>query len=71
MTDLQVESRRGSGVGAVLMDAVVWHPRLSGVRSLELVCQPELMSFYRRWGFTEDVGGSRLMRRTADSRLVG
>ncbi|BCB80952.1 hypothetical protein Pflav_073620 [Phytohabitans flavus] len=33
---------RGSGVGAMLMDAVVRHPRLAQVRSVELVCQPEL-----------------------------
>jgi len=65
------EAHRGSGIGAALMDAVVHHPRLSDVRSLELVCQPELMAFYQRWGFTEEVGGSRLMRRTADSQLLG
>jgi len=61
---------RGSGLGALLMDAVVRHPRLAGVRSVELVCQPELMPFYRRWGFTDQVGGSRLMRRTTDPRLA-
>ncbi|MEV0431548.1 GNAT family N-acetyltransferase [Micromonospora sp. NPDC050495] len=62
---------RGSGLGAMLMDAVVGHPRLAAVRSIELVCQPELMPFYRRWGFTEQVGRSRLMRRTADPLLTG
>lgn len=61
---------RGSGLGATLMDAVVGHPRLAAVRSVELVCQPELMPFYRRWGFTEQVGGSRLMRRSADPFLA-
>jgi predicted N-acetyltransferase YhbS len=65
------ETHRGSGLGAALMDAVVHHPRLADVRSVELVCQPDLMPFYRRWEFTEEVGGSRLMRRTADPRLVG
>ncbi|MFF0345277.1 GNAT family N-acetyltransferase [Kribbella sp. NPDC004875] len=64
------ESQRGSGVGAVLLDAVVNHPELTGVRSLELVCQPDLVPFYRRWGFTDAVGGSRLMRRSTDERLV-
>jgi N-acetylglutamate synthase-like GNAT family acetyltransferase len=64
------ERRRGSGVGAKLLDSVVNHPDLASVRSLELVCQPDLISFYRRWGFTDQVGTSQLMRRTADSRLV-
>jgi predicted GNAT family N-acyltransferase len=62
---------RGSGLGAMLMNAIVGHPRLAAVRSIELVCQPELVPFYRRWGFTEQVGGSRLMRRTADPLLTG
>ncbi|NEA32024.1 GNAT family N-acetyltransferase [Streptomyces sp. SID13031] len=61
---------RGSGLGAALMDAVVQHPRLTDVRSIELICQPDLVPFYRRWGFTDGVGGSRLMRRTTDPRLV-
>jgi predicted GNAT family N-acyltransferase len=62
---------RGSGLGAMLMDTVVGHPRLAGVRSIELVCQPDLVEYYRRWGFTERVGRSRLMRRTADPLLAG
>ena len=64
------ESRRGSGLGAALLDAVVNHPQLAAVRSLELVCQPELIPFYRRWGFTDHVGSSTLMRRTTDARLT-
>lgn len=51
---------RGCGLGAVLMDTIVGHRRLAAVRSVELVCQPDLMPFYRRWGFTEQVGRSRL-----------
>jgi GNAT superfamily N-acetyltransferase len=62
---------RGSGLGAMLMDATVGHPRLAGVRSVELVCQPDLVPFYRRWGFTDGVGRSRLMRRTDDPLLTG
>jgi predicted GNAT family N-acyltransferase len=56
---------RGAGLGAMLMDAVVGHPRVGAVGGVELVCQPDLMPFYRRWGFTEHVGRSRLMRRGA------
>jgi GNAT superfamily N-acetyltransferase len=60
---------RGAGVGAMVMDAVLEHPKVAGVASVELVCQPDLIPFYRRWGFTDQVGGSRLMRRTADPSL--
>ncbi|MFI5730849.1 GNAT family N-acetyltransferase [Kribbella sp. NPDC051587] len=54
---------RGTGHGATLMDAIVTHPDLQQVRSIELVCQPDLIPFYRRWGFTDEVGQSLLMRR--------
>ena len=62
--------RRGAGLGAALMDAVISHPDLADVRSIELVCQPELVPFYRRWGFTDEVSRSLLMRRTSDPRLA-
>ena len=61
---------RGTGVGVRLVDAVLAHPKVEGVRSVELVCQSDLVPFYERWGFTAEVGGSRLMRRTADPGLV-
>ncbi|SNY46086.1 GNAT family N-acetyltransferase [Paractinoplanes atraurantiacus] len=56
---------RGAGLGALIMESVLGHPCLAGVASVELVCQPEMMAFYHRWGFTEQVGRSRLMRRSA------
>ena len=63
--------RRREGLGAMIMEAVFSHPRLAGVASVELTCQQGLAPFYRRFGFTDRVGGSRLMRRTADPRLTG
>jgi GNAT superfamily N-acetyltransferase len=65
------ENWRGHGVGARLMDAVVADSALRSVQSIELVCQPRLFPFYARWGFTEQVGGSRLMRRTENQALLG
>jgi hypothetical protein len=43
------------------MDAVM--ARLDGIESVELSCQPEMVPFYRRWGFDDRLGGSLLMRR--------
>lgn len=60
---------RTSGHGTTLMNTIVNHPRLQTVRSLELVCQPDLIPFYSRWGFTTEVAQSLLMRRTNDPRL--
>jgi GNAT superfamily N-acetyltransferase len=63
--------RRREGLGDAVMRAVLDHPRLAEVGSVELTCRPGLVEFYRRLGFTDQVGGSRLMRRTADPRLTG
>src|SRR5687768_11807394 len=41
-------SHRGAGLGAALMDAIVNHPKVCGARSVELVCQPDLLPFYAR-----------------------
>jgi predicted GNAT family N-acyltransferase len=62
---------RGRGLGATLMEAMLGHPGLAGVGSVELTCRDPLVEFYRRFGFTDRAGGSRLMRRTDDPRLTG
>jgi hypothetical protein len=46
------------------MDALLEHPSLKTVRHLELYCLPELIPFYRRWGFTDELGELRFLRRT-------
>ena len=54
---------RGRGLGSRLMRRILEHPDLREVKHVELVCLPELETFYERLGFTTDVGGIRLMRR--------
>jgi len=70
LDDIVDTDYRGSGLGARLMDELLRRPELADVDSIELVCQPELINFYERWGFTDAVGRSLLMRRTANSLLV-
>jgi GNAT superfamily N-acetyltransferase len=62
---------RGMGVGKLLIDAICADRALQDVVSIELVCQPEMVPFYERWGFTDQVGRSTLMRRTANPVLTG
>jgi GNAT superfamily N-acetyltransferase len=61
---------RGVGHGARVMNELLARPELAGVDSIELVCHPELIEFYRRWGFTDRVGQSLLMRRSNNPLLV-
>ncbi|MGH9202261.1 MAG: GNAT family N-acetyltransferase, partial [Vicinamibacterales bacterium] len=56
------ESWRGRGLGARLMDSVVNHAVLDGVKHFELYCKPELAGFYQRWGFAETPPELRFLR---------
>jgi predicted GNAT family N-acyltransferase len=56
---------RGRELGGRLISDVIHHPVLSRVAMIELYCRPELERLYSSYGFSVDVGGIRLMRRTA------
>lgn len=56
------ESVRHQGLGKRLMDLVMSHEALQGVRHFELYCLPELVEFYSPYGFSEDVGDMRFLR---------
>ncbi len=62
---------RGRALGARLVGRILHHPDLRAVRQIELACLPELAPFYRRFGFSEDVGGLMLMRREATTHPGG
>lgn len=57
------ESHRGKGYGRRVIERILDHPDLRDVERFELYCRGEMVPFYERWGFTDDTGGSRLMRR--------
>ena len=54
---------RKQGLGAGLMDAAVNHPGLSQVETIDLWCLDEMVPFYERWGFIDQAGKVRLMRK--------
>ncbi|MGB3264438.1 MAG: GNAT family N-acetyltransferase [Microcoleus sp.] len=56
-------THRKTGLATVLMDAVVNHPKLQAVENFYLNCLPNMMPFYERWGFTDDMGDIKSMRR--------
>jgi len=53
---------RGSGLGDRVIRLIKDHELLRNVRHFELYCLPELYGFYKRYGFSEDLGEIRLMR---------
>jgi GNAT superfamily N-acetyltransferase len=56
---------RDAGLGDRIMSIILGHEQLQGVKSFELYCLPELMPFYERHGFSDEVGAIRLMRRAS------
>jgi GNAT superfamily N-acetyltransferase len=62
-------SHRGSGLGRLLLNAVVEHPRLKSVEKIDLRCKPDKVSFYRKWGFEQDDSGTLFLRRLRAERL--
>ena len=54
---------RGRMLGRILMDAIIQHPDLREVGQFDLNCLPHMREFYRRWGFTDDLGDLVFMRR--------
>lgn len=58
------EESRSSGLGRMLMEAIVNHPRLQGVEAFILFCLPEMVPFYEKWGFTTQLECTQLMVRS-------
>jgi GNAT superfamily N-acetyltransferase len=54
---------RAAGVGRLLLEAITSHPALLFVEHMELYCRPEMVSFYRKWGFTADLDELCFMRK--------
>jgi GNAT superfamily N-acetyltransferase len=54
---------RRRGLGRLLLEAVTSQPALLFVEHIELYCRPELVPFYKRWGFTADLNGLCFMRK--------
>jgi predicted GNAT family N-acyltransferase len=54
-------SYRKMGFGAKLLDEVINHSQLKEVENIALYCLPQMMPFYRRWGFTNDTIKLELM----------
>lgn len=54
--------QRNTGLGRVLMDAVLHHESLTEVRHFELYCATEMKPMYEKWGFSGSLGDLTFMR---------
>lgn len=60
------EELRHCGLGRMLMEAIIRHPRLQRVEAFILFCLPEMIPFYEKWGFTTQLECTQLMVRSPD-----
>lgn len=51
-----LDRHRGKGLGKMVMDAIIAHPRLKNVQCFELTCAPDMVTFYEQFGFSENYG---------------
>lgn len=54
---------RGRSLGRSLMARIIDHPSLEKVTHFELYCRPEMLPFYQKWGFSEELGQLHFMRK--------
>jgi predicted GNAT family N-acyltransferase len=54
---------RKNGLGKIIMEAILAHPKLQNIKCLELTCIAEMVPFYSKYGFSKDYGSTISMRR--------
>jgi predicted GNAT family N-acyltransferase len=61
--DVIVDAKyRARGLGREIMQMILDHPELRAVKHFELYCLPDLIPFYKKWGFTDDLGELTTLR---------
>lgn len=58
--------RRGEGLARTLLESVLVHPELKGVKHFELYCRDDVIDLYKKWGFSQDLAGQVLMRKEGE-----
>lgn len=56
------ENHRGKALGEKLISLIKDHKELVKVKHFELYCLPEMISFYEKYGFSNNIGQIKLMR---------
>ena len=57
------EGSRDKGLGKELMSLIMGHEELKEVKHFELYCLPEMLKFYKNYGFSYELGELVFMRK--------
>lgn len=53
--DVMVEEPlRSQGIGKMIMQAILSHPTIAKVKYVELTCAPDMVEYYKKFGFSDD-----------------
>ena len=63
------EHLRGRGIGKMIMQSILTHPKLSRVKYFELTCTPEMIGYYKQFGFSDEYANVVTMRRTQEDKI--
>lgn len=55
---------RNTGLGGLLMETMMNDPALANIKHRELYCLAEMVPFYQKWGFTDELTGLHFMRKS-------
>ena len=58
------DNHRNNGIGKILIEMLLKHPKIKNVKHVELICKNELMPFYAKWGFKAIQDDVHFVRRT-------
>jgi predicted GNAT family N-acyltransferase len=67
------ECQRKKGLGKLLMETIILHPKLKNVKNFELTCVPSMVHFYEKFGFSEEYISTEFgkVKPMRFSRIVG
>lgn len=57
------ENLRGRGIGKMIMNAILIHPALSCIKYFELTCAHDMVGYYKKFGFTDNLESVVAMRK--------
>jgi ribosomal protein S18 acetylase RimI-like enzyme len=63
------EGFRNKGIGKELMRLILEHEELKEVKHFELYCLPEMVAFYKSYGFSDELGELMFMRLDISEQL--
>lgn len=64
-----VEHHQKKGLGKLLMNTIIAHPKLRNIKNFELTCAPDMVEFYEQFNFSKSYGDVVPMRCSISEKI--